>query len=119
MQNLSKGGLKLDTLYEIKGKTLIIYMPTELDHHNAELITEHTDWFVTSNNIMNMVFDFKNTQFMDSSGIGVVMGRYKLVKKLGGKITLKNISEAVNRIFSISGVYKILENGDNKRLEII
>lgn len=107
----------MDTLYEIKGKTLIIYTPTDLDHHSAELITEHSDWFVTSNNIKDMVFDFKNTEFMDSSGIGVVMGRYRLTKKLGGKVTIKNISSNINRIFSISGMYKILEGGNNNGLE--
>lgn len=99
----------MDTLYEIKGKTLIIYMPSELDHHSAQLITEYTDWFVTSNNICNMVFDFNNTEFMDSSGIGVIMGRYKLVQKLGGKISIKNINQSVNRIFTISGIYKLFD----------
>lgn len=107
----------MDTLYEIKGKTLIIYAPTDLDHHSAELITEHTDWFVTSNNISSMVFDFKNTEFMDSSGIGVVMGRYKLVRKLGGTISVKNMSTNINRIFSISGMYKFIENGNDNSLD--
>lgn len=99
----------MDTLYEIKGRTLIVYMPKELDHHVAESITENTDWFVTCHNIKNMIFDFKTTDFMDSSGIGVVMGRYKLIKKLGGRIVLKNLKANINRIFSISGVNKILE----------
>lgn len=99
----------MDTLYEIKGRTLVVYMPTDLDHHTAEIITENTDWFVTCHNILNIIFNFKNTEFMDSSGIGVVMGRYKLIKKLGGKIVLKNLSSNINRIFSISGVNKILE----------
>lgn len=98
----------METLYEIKGKTLVVYMPEDIDHHVAELITEHTDWFITSNNIINIVFDFKNTEFMDSSGIGVVMGRYKLMRKLGGKVTMQNINDTVNRIFTVSGVNKII-----------
>lgn len=106
----------METLYEIKGKTLIIYTPSDLDHHNAQLITEQTDWFVTSNNINSMVFDFKNTEFMDSSGIGVVMGRYKIAKKLGGVVTVKNMNSNINRIFSISGMYKFIGNGNDNSL---
>ena len=46
--------------------------------------------------------------FMDSSGIGVIMGRYKLVKKRGGSITVTNINNSIDRIFTISGLYKIV-----------
>jgi len=100
----------MEALYEVKGNTLIVYMPEEVDHHCAEQINEYSDWFVTGNNVRNMIFDFAKTEFMDSSGIGIVMGRYKLIKKLGGKITLRNITSAVNRIFSLSGVYKMIGN---------
>lgn len=102
----------MDTLYEIRGTSLIIFTPKELDHHVAEMITEHTDLFITGNNINKVIFDFSNTEFMDSSGIGVVMGRYKMIRRLGGRVVLRNLNNTVNRIFSLSGIYKLIGEGN-------
>lgn len=71
----------MEVLYEVRGENLLIYLPEELDHHNAKTITEQSDWYIVSNQIKNIIFNFKRTMFMDSSGIGVIMGRYKLVKR--------------------------------------
>ncbi len=98
----------MEVLYEVRGDNLLIYLPRELDHHNAKMITEQTDWYIISNRIKNIIFNFKNTDFMDSSGIGVIMGRYKLLKGLGGEITVTNINPSIDRIFTISGLYKIV-----------
>ena len=73
-------GITMEVLYEVRGRNLLIYLPEELDHHNAKIITEQSDWYIISNKIQNIIFNFKRTKFMDSSGIGVIMGRYKLVK---------------------------------------
>ena len=84
----------MEVLYEVRGENLLIYLPEELDHHNAKTITEQSDWYIVSNQIKNIIFNFKRTMFMDSSGIGVIMGRYKLVKKRGGSITVTNINNS-------------------------
>lgn len=99
----------MDVLYEVRGENLFVYLPEELDHHNAKNITEQSDWYIISGQIKNVIFNFKRTNFMDSSGIGVIMGRYKLVKSIGGQITVTNINQAIDRIFTISGLYKIVE----------
>ena len=98
----------MEVLYEVRGENLFIYVPEELDHHNAKSITEQSDWYIISNQIRNVIFNFKRTNFMDSSGIGVIMGRYKLIKTRGGNITVTNINNAVDRIFTISGLYKLV-----------
>lgn len=98
----------MEVLYEVRGENLLIFLPEELDHHNAKIITEQSDWYIISNQIRNIIFNFKRTNFMDSSGIGVIMGRYKLIKSLGGEITVTNINQSIDRIFTISGLYKLV-----------
>ena len=98
----------MEVLYEVRGENLLIFLPEELDHHNSKMITEQSDWYIVSNKIKNIIFNFKRTNFMDSSGIGVIMGRYKLVKSMGGKIIVSNINDSIDRIFTISGLYKIV-----------
>ena len=106
----------MEVLYEVRGENLLIYLPEELDHHNAKTITEQSDWYIVSNQIKNIIFNFKRTMFMDSSGIGVIMGRYKLVKKRGGSITVTNINNSIDRIFTISGLYKIVSKTETPSL---
>lgn len=67
-------------------------------------------WYRTK--VKNIVFDFKDVSFMDSSGIGLIMGRYKKVMFIGGKAAVTNVGNAVDRIFKISGLYKIIEKYD-------
>lgn len=98
----------MEVLYEVRGENLLVFLPEELDHHNSKIITEQSDWYIISNQIKNIIFNFKRTNFMDSSGIGVIMGRYKLIKSLGGEITVTNINQSIDRIFTISGLYKLV-----------
>lgn len=95
--------------YILKGDTLLIVMDRDLDHHNAAIIKEKIDGFIYSGKAKNVIFDFEQTGFMDSSGIGVVMGRHRLLKPLGGTVKVKNLRSDVERIFLISGLYKIIE----------
>ncbi len=99
----------MDVLYEVRGENLLIYLPEELDHHNAKVITEQSDWYIISQQIKNVIFNFKRTNFMDSSGIGVIMGRYKLINNIGGQIIVTNINQTIDRIFTISGLYKLVD----------
>lgn len=63
--------------YEAMGDTLIIHMPKELDHHNCRSLKGNTDLLLEENYIGRIIFDFTATTFMDSSGIGVLLNRYK------------------------------------------
>lgn len=94
--------------FEVKNRTLIIHLKEDLDHHNAIWIREKADKILEQKNVINIIFDFDKVSFMDSSGIGVIMGRYKKVIFIGGKIAVAGVSETINRIFTISGLYKIM-----------
>jgi stage II sporulation protein AA (anti-sigma F factor antagonist) len=98
----------MDELLEVKGNILIIYVPEELDHHCAEKIRIESDRILTKQNIRQIVFDFRRTVFMDSSGIGVIMGRYRNINLLGGRVKAIHVGEQVEKILRISGIYKVI-----------
>ena len=88
---------------------LMIKMPKEVDHHNSIQIKRMADEYILGNKVKNIVFDFEETIFMDSSGIGVIMGRYKKISYFGGKIFAINADTRVRKILKISGLHKIME----------
>lgn len=100
------------TSFEIYERCLIIKIHGELDHHNAVRIREQADKLIDHNNIKHIIFDFTSTGFMDSAGIGVIMGRYKKVIFIGGKTAVANVGASIDRIFKLSGLYKIIEKYD-------
>ena len=79
----------MEVLYEIRGENLIVFLPEELDHHNSRMIMEQCDWYILANQLKNVIFNFKRTTFMDSSGIGVILGRYKLKEGMWGNYRVK------------------------------
>ena len=95
--------------YEVQENCLTIFLPKELDHHNAEDIRKMADRLIEKNHIKYVIFDFKNTNFMDSSGIGVIMGRYKMIYLLGGEVWAVHANERMKKILTMSGVAKIIQ----------
>lgn len=117
MQDIRKQGKKNNageegTVYEINQRCLVIRLNGELDHHNAIGIREKADKLIERNHIMHIIFDFSGANFMDSAGIGVIMGRYKKVIFIGGKIAVASVNATVDRIFKLSGLYKIIDKYD-------
>lgn len=91
----------------VNGETLIINLPEELDHHTVGEIRRQTDEYFTCRKIRDVIFDYQNTYFMDSSGIGLVMGRYREVRYLKGDIYIVGIHNKIARILEISGLYRV------------
>lgn len=94
--------------YQIQENCLTIYLPNELDHHNAEEIRRLSDQLIERKHIKHVIFDFAETNFMDSSGIGVIMGRYKQVSPFGGEVWAAHTNERIHKILKMSGVTKII-----------
>ena len=88
---------------------LILKMPEELDHHQAEFLKEQADGLIMKYPVRSLVVDFSDTQFMDSSGIGVIIGRCKNVRFSGGYVKAIHLNEQIERIFKLSGLKKIIE----------
>ena len=95
--------------YEVQENCLTIFLPGELDHHNAEEIRKRSDYLIDQNHIRYVIFDFTDTTFMDSSGIGVIMGRYKRIYMLGGEVCAVHTSERMKKILTMSGVTWIMQ----------
>lgn len=100
--------------FEIRNRILIIHMKEDLDHHNALFIREHADKKLVTTNVQSVIFDFSKVTFMDSSGIGVILGRYKKIRLLGsGRLAVTGVSDSINRILLMSGLYSIVEKYQN------
>ena len=80
--------------YQVQENCLTIYLPREVDHHNAEEIKAEADAVIDRNHIRYVIFDFDRTDFMDSSGIGVIMGRYKTISLIGGEVWAVHTNDA-------------------------
>ena len=93
--------------YEEKDKQLILQITEEIDHHTSEKIRRKADYEIERFIPRKVIFDFSNVVFMDSAGIGMILGRYKMMKMLGGSVELKNVSPSLKKIFEMSGVTKI------------
>lgn len=109
MEIPEKGSEKMESFLDIKGTDLYIHVPAELDHHQAEIIRKSSDQIIQNRNIRRIIFDFRKTNFMDSSGIGMIMGRYKNMRFMGGTVIAIHANERVRRILTLSGVYKVID----------
>lgn len=95
-------------------RILIVKINGDIDHCSSEEIRLKIDKDFERINGKDILFDFSNVDFMDSSGIGMIIGRYKNVELKGGQIAFFNISENLKRIFEISGLLKIIYCFDSK-----
>ncbi len=105
--------------YEAQAQALVIHLPKELDNHNCRNLRYETDLLLAENYINRLVFDFTETEFMDSSGIGVLLNRYKQMKANGGKVTLYGVGAQVGRILAIGGIAKLMPHYDSKEAALL
>lgn len=95
---------------------LFIGLTGELDQHNADLIRQELESVILATTASKVVFDLKELEFMDSSGIGVLLGRYKklLARKIPAFITDAN--RTVDRVLMMSGIYRLMPKIDAANL---
>lgn len=96
-----------------KGKLLITVMSGELDHHSAESVRIKIDNKLDELGKVNLLFDFSGVNFMDSSGIGIVIGRYRKISEYGGQIGIINLKPDIKRIFEMGGLFRIVKEYRN------
>lgn len=96
-------------LYEKKKNTLTVRLTGELDHSVAAGIRAEVDELILDPRIRRLVFDLSDLEFMDSSGIGLIIGRYKLMARRGGTVAVSCPEGRVDQIFEMSGLYQLVE----------
>ena len=101
-------------LLQRRGNTLTVYIPEEVDHCFSDKMREEVDKRLQTEDIHKLIFDFEKTEFMDSSGIGLLMGRYKLMNALQGTVHIIHAGERIQKILTLSGIYKIIPMEDRK-----
>lgn len=98
----------MEEKYQLKEGCLTIQMPKELDHHEAGRLKMEADFLIGAYHVRRLVFDFRETEFMDSSGIGVIIGRCKSMGFSGGEVAATNMNERIKKIFMVSGLQKLI-----------
>lgn len=101
--------MSLNIVFEIKHDVLCIRLSGELDHHTADELREKATALIEENEIRHIVLNLEQLSFMDSSGLGVILGRYKQIKQVHGEMVVCAISPAVQRLFDMSGLFKIIK----------
>ncbi len=99
--------MEKEVLFLKSEDTLTVILPREIDHHVAKSIREKTDTEIFIDYPKFLVLDFSGVSFMDSSGIGFILGRCELCEELGCKVRLKGLSETLMRLIRLSGIEKI------------
>ena len=88
------------------------YLAGEIDHHMAKGLREEIDEAASRVLPEELVLDFRDVTFMDSSGIGLVMGRYSLMQELGGRLRVVNLSSHIKKVMKLAGLDRlaVIEN---------
>ncbi len=102
----------MEMQWECTNGTLTVSLVGELDHHAAASIREQIDTETTRRNAKHLILDFAKLSFMDSSGIGLIMGRYRLMQTLKGRLSVRNLSPRYQQMARMAGLEKlgVLEN---------
>ena len=95
-------------IYNKMDKSLTLNITEEIDHHMARKIRDRADYEIQRYMPKTFIMDFSNVSFMDSAGIGMLIGRYKMVSMFGGKTYIQNVNRSIKKVFEMAGVLKII-----------
>lgn len=96
-------------------RALIVRLKGELDHHSAEAVKAKMEEAIGQSRSKHVVLNLRELQFMDSSGLGVILGRYKLISSKGGKMVVCDVNPSVYKLFEMSGLFKVLSVQPSER----
>ncbi len=99
----------MEFIFKKQGDMLIVQMQGELDHHSSKSFRDTLEGMINKTNAKKLLLDFKGVPFMDSSGVGVIIGRYKSISRKDGQIWVTNLSPQVKKVMEISGLFKIIK----------
>ena len=92
----------------VSGSVIVATLDLDVDHSTVGIIRSKIDMEIKRNPVSLLIFDMTNLEFIDSSGIGLILGRYKLISSLGGKICIANAKKHIIKLINMSGLHKIL-----------
>ena len=98
----------MKTVYNEEDKLLLIKITEEIDECSVQKIRGRVDYELERYMPKKVIFDFDSVTFMDSAGIGLIIGRYKMANMLGIEIEITNLTHSVKKIFEMSGILKLI-----------
>ena len=107
----------MESKYYENIKTLIFKITEEIDEHTSQKIRGKADYEIKRYMPKKIIFDFDSVTFMDSAGIGLIIGRYKLANIIGARVELKNLSSSVRKIFDMSGLFRLVPEVKQDKME--
>ena len=100
---------------ELSGERVVVTVAGELDHCAAPQVRRRLDEVLADENITHLTLDLENLTFMDSSGIGVLLGRLRTLQMRGGSMSVKNMQPPVEKLFRLSGLQRVIEMEGGRR----
>ena len=98
----------METKFYKKDKILVFKITEEIDDNSVQKIRRRADYEIERYMPKRVIFDFNSVTFMDSAGIGFLIGRYKFANMLGVTLEIANLTQSVKKIFEMSGVLKLI-----------
>lgn len=98
-----------------KGDQLIVYLCGEIDHCAAERLRTEIEALIADARIRRLLLDFEGVSFMDSSGVGMIIGRYKTMHARGGTVSAAGLKPPVDMLFRLAGLHRIIAQEDTGR----
>ena len=95
--------------YEVRGDALVVHVVGEIDHHSAVVVRTGIDAEITATRPTRVLLELSSVDFMDSSGLGLIMGRFALVKQYGGRLAVLDPSPAVLKIMRLAGMERMIQ----------
>ena len=105
----------MESKFYEEDKLLVFKITDEIDDHSVQKIRRRADYEMERYMPKIVILDFDSVTFMDSAGIGLVIGRYKFANMLGAKLEVSNLTQSVKRIFEMSGILKLIPESNEKR----
>lgn len=111
--------MSLSTFFSVREDVLIIRLKGELDHHEATILREAWQNKLREGTVKHVILNLEEVTFMDSSGIGVLLGRYKEILELGGELVVCSVNPSINRILEMSGMFKIIRLESDEQFALL
>ncbi len=109
----------MESIYNKEDKLLLIKITEEIDECSVQKIRRRVDYEIERYMPKKIIFDFNSVTFMDSAGIGMIIGRYKVANMLNATLEMTNLTPSVKRIFEMSGILKLIPVVDLNKEEIL
>ena len=113
--------MSLGISVQTQGEIMFVNLTGELDQLAADQVKLRLKTTLAAHDVKHIVFNLKALTFMDSSGIGIILGRYNQVKSIGGRVFVLGMNPTVNKLFHMAGLNQIITiiDDENKIMDIL